>query len=161
MPSAEQPRNTAARRGPLSLPGPRVTAASAARLAVAGTIAAALAFAGSAAAATAATRTSGPLSATLTVSTHTPKINVPMSIKVTATLKGKPAHATLIYQYLYGGAVVSTRYPCNNKACTFTGHYSDKLTFPATSLGEPLTLQVVVKASGHTVKLDSSITSHR
>jgi hypothetical protein len=44
---------------------------------------------------------------------------VPMSIKVTATLKGKPAHATLIYQYLYGGAVVSTRYPCNYKACSF------------------------------------------
>jgi hypothetical protein len=132
-----------------------------ARLAAAGTITAVLAFAGTAIAASGVTRTSGPLSGTLTASTHTPKVNVPMSITVTATLKGKPAHATLIYQYLYGGAVVSTRYPCNNKACSFTGHYSDKLTFPATSLGEPLTLQVVVKALGHTVKLDSAITSHK
>jgi hypothetical protein len=131
------------------------TTASGAGLAVAATTAAVLALAGTAAAASVVTRSSGPLSATLTASTHTPKI------KVTATLNGKPARATLIYQYLYGGAVVSTRYPCNNKACTFTGHYSDKLTFPATSLGEPLTLQVVVKASGHTVKLDSSITSHK
>jgi hypothetical protein len=106
------------------------------------------------------TRTSGPLSATLTASPHTPKINVPMSIKVTATLDGRPAQATLIYQYLYGGAVVSTRYPCNNRACRFTGHCSDNLTFPATSLGMPPTLQVVVKAAGHTVKLDSAITAH-
>jgi len=105
------------------------------------------------------TRASGPLSATLTVSTHTPKIGVAMSITVIATLHGKPAHASLIYQYLYGGVVVSTRYPCSGKACTFTGRYGDELTFPESSLGQPLTLQVVVKASGHTVKLDASITS--
>jgi hypothetical protein len=162
MPAVDPQHHTAARFARLYRARTKAaTTASGAGLAVAATIAAVLALAAPAAAASVVTRSSGPLSATLTASTHTPKINVPMSIKVTATLNGKPARATLIYQYLYGGAVVSTRYPCNNKACTFTGHYSDNLTFPATSLGEPLTLQVVVKASGHTVKLDSSITSHR
>jgi hypothetical protein len=68
---------------------------------------------------------------------------------------------SLIYQVLDGGAVVSTRSPCNNRACRFTGHCSDKLTFPAASLGMPPTLQVVVKAAGHTVKLESAITAHR
>jgi hypothetical protein len=84
-----------------------------------------------------------------------------MTIKVAATLKGKPVHATVFYRYLYGGTVVSTRYPCNNKACSFTGHYSDRLIFPAASLGQPLTLRVVIKAGGRTVNLDSSITSHK
>lgn len=103
---------------------------------------------------------SGPLSASLTAGTHTPKIGTKWPLKVTATLHGKPAHASVIYEYLYGGAVVSTRYPCNNKACGFTGHYSDKLVFPAASLGEPLTLRIVIKASGHTVDLDWAVTSH-
>lgn len=159
MPSSAQQHDTPPRLAPSR--HQKTAAIGAARLAAVGTITALLALAGPAAAASVVKRSSGPLSATLTASTHTPKINVPMSIKVTATLSGKPARATLIYQYLYGGQVVSTRYPCNNKACSFTGHYSDKLTFPATSLGQPLTLQVVVKASGHTVKLDSSITSHK
>jgi len=106
-------------------------------------------------------RSAGPLFATLTASTHAPKIGVAMTIKVTATLNGKPAHAALTYQYLFGDVVVSTRYPCNGKACSFTGRYSDRLTFPATSLGTPLTLQVVVKAAGHTVKLGWSVTSNK
>jgi hypothetical protein len=35
-----------------------------------------------------------------------------MPIAVTARLPHRPAHATLIYHYLYAGTVVSTRYPC-------------------------------------------------
>ena len=105
---------------------------------------------------------SGPLAATLTPSTHTPKINTLMPISVTATLNGKPAHATAAYQFLYGGAVVApTQYPYNNKHFSFTGHFSDKLNFPASSLGFTLTLRVVIKAAGHTVNLPCSITSHK
>jgi hypothetical protein len=105
---------------------------------------------------------SGPLTATLTPSTHTPKINTLMPISVTATLNGKPAHATAAYQFLYGGAVVApTQYPYNNKHFSFTGHFSDKLNFPASSLGFTLTLRVVIKAAGHTVNLPCSITSHK
>jgi hypothetical protein len=105
---------------------------------------------------------SGPLAARLVPSTHTPKINALVPITVTATLKGKPAHATAAYQFVYGGAVVApTQYPYNNKHFSFTGHFSDKLNFPASSLGFTLTLRVVIKAAGHTVNLNCSITSHK
>jgi hypothetical protein len=104
---------------------------------------------------------SGPLRATLAPSTHTPKVNTKWPITVTATLKGKPAHATAVYKFLFGGLPVGgTQYPYNNKHFSFTGHYSDKLVFPPDSAGEPLTLRIVVKASGHTVNLDWAITSH-
>jgi len=105
-------------------------------------------------------QSSGPLTATLLPGSHTPKINVKYPITVTATLSGKPAHATAFYEFLFGGSVVSTQYVKNNKHFSFTGHYSDTLLFPADSAGEPLTLRVVIKAAGHTVNLNWSITSH-
>jgi hypothetical protein len=104
---------------------------------------------------------SGPLTATLKPSTHTPKINVNWPITVTATLKGKPAHATAEYEFLFAGQVVGTQYPYNNKHFSFTGHYHDDLVFPAPSVGQPLTLRVVIKASGRTVNLNWAVTSHR
>jgi hypothetical protein len=134
------------------------------RLTIGGLIAGAVATAATSTAATAATvikGSSGPLVATLTPSTHTPKINTLVPIAVTATLSGKPAHATAAYEFVFGGAVVSTQYPRNNKHFSFTGHFSDKLNFPASSLGFTLTLRVVIKAAGHTVNLPCSITSHR
>ena len=134
------------------------------RLTIGGLAAGAVAIGATSIAAAAAVikGSSGPLAATLTPSTHTPKINTLMPISVTATLKGKPAHATAAYQFLYGGAVVApTQYPYNNKHFSFTGHFSDKLNFPASSLGFTLTLRVVIKAAGHTVNLPCSITSHK
>jgi hypothetical protein len=132
-----------------------------ARTAVIGGLAiGALVPAGAAMAAVIVKKSSGPLSATLTPSTHTPKVNAKWPITVTATLSGKPAHATAIYDFLLGEAVVGTEYPRYNKHFSFTGHFSDTLVFPPDSAGEPLTLQVVVKASGHTVNLDWAITSH-
>ena len=104
---------------------------------------------------------SGPLVATLTPSTHTPKINTLMPITVTATLNGKPARASAVYEFLFAGAVVNTQYPYSNKHFSFTGHYSDNLVFPLASVGQPLTLRVVIKASGHTVNLNWPITSHK
>jgi hypothetical protein len=105
-------------------------------------------------------QSSGPLSATLLPGTHTPKVNVKYPITVTATLSGKPAHATAIYEFLFGGAVVSTQYVKSNKHFSFTGHFSDKLLFPPDSAGEPLTLRVVIRAAGHTVDLNWTIKSH-
>ncbi len=103
---------------------------------------------------------SGPLAATLKPSTHTPKVNAKWPITVTATLGGKPAHATAEYEFLFGPVVVSTQYPRNNKHYSFTGKFSDTLVFPAASVGQPLTLRVVIKAQGHTVNLNWSIKSH-
>jgi len=119
------------------------------------------ATAGSAASTPLVKGSSGPLAATLQPSTHTPKVNVKWPITVTATLSGKPAHATAAYDFLLGGMQVAPpQYPYNNKHFSFTGHYSDKLVFPPDSAGEPLTLSVVITAAGHTVKLNWSIKSH-
>jgi hypothetical protein len=104
---------------------------------------------------------SGPLAATLQPSTHTPTVNKKWPIVVTATLKGKPAHASAVYEYLFNGIVVATRYPNSNKHFTFTGHFSDNLVFTPPSAGEPLTLRVVIKASGHTVNLDWAVTPQK
>jgi hypothetical protein len=101
---------------------------------------------------------SGPLVATMVPSTHHPKINANWPLEVSATLKGKPAHASAQYEFLLGYTVVSTQYVRGNKHFMFLGQFSDKLVFPPDSKGEPLTLQVVVADAGHTVKLDWAIT---
>jgi hypothetical protein len=100
---------------------------------------------------------SGPLKASMVPSTHTPQVNANWPLSVTATLSGKPAHASAAYEFLFGGAVVSTQYPRSNKHFTFAGHFSDLLVFPPPSKGEPLTLRVVIADEGHTVNLDWSI----
>jgi hypothetical protein len=133
------------------------------RLLISGLMAGALAFTSVSAAGAASIikASNGPLTATLKPSTHTPKINTPMTLTVTATLKGKPAHATAVYEFVFGGSVVSTQYPYNNKHYSFTGHFRDTLSFPASSLGFTLTLRVVIKAAGHTANLNCPITSHK
>lgn len=101
----------------------------------------------------------GKLEASMIPGTHHPKINVNWPLKVTATLGGKPAHATAVYEFLFAGTVVSTQYPRNNKHFSFTGHFSDNLVFPGASEGESLTLRVVIGAGGRKVNLDWAITS--
>ena len=104
-------------------------------------------------------RASGPLAVTMKPPpTHQPKVNTNVWITVTATLNGKPAHATAKYQFLFAGAVISTQYPRYDKHFTFTGRFTDNLVFPAQSVGEPLTLRVVIAAGGRTVNLDWAIT---
>ena len=106
---------------------------------------------------------SGPFAVTLVPpTTHTPKVNTNVWITVVATLNGKPASkATAYYQFLFGGVVVSTQYVDKNKHFTFTGHFKDNLVFPASAVGEPLTLRIIVKAGGRTVHFDWAITAHK
>jgi hypothetical protein len=105
---------------------------------------------------------SGALKATMKPpATHQPKVNTNVWITVTATLNGKPAHATAKYEFLFGGAVVSTQYPRFNPHFSFTGHFTDNLVFPASAVGEPLTLRVVIKADSRTVYFDWSIMAHK
>jgi hypothetical protein len=108
------------------------------------------------------TASSGSLKATMKPPpTHRPKINTNVWITVTATLSGKPAHATAKYQFLFAGAVVGTQYPLFNPHFSFTGHFTDNLVFPPSAVGEPLTLRVLIGAGGRTVHFDWSITAHK
>jgi hypothetical protein len=101
---------------------------------------------------------SGPLSATIVPGPHNPKINTHWPLLVTATLNGKPAHATARYLYMLGYMVVATRNPFGKSPYRFTGHYKDTFVWPPDSLGQSLTLRVVVTAGGHTVNLDWAVT---
>jgi hypothetical protein len=102
--------------------------------------------------------TAGSLEASIVPSAHDPKVNAKWPLKVTATLRGKPARASAVYQFLFAGQVVSTQYPLYKKHFMFTGSFSDTLVFPPDSEGEPLTLQVVIGSGSTTVALDWSIT---
>jgi len=73
---------------------------------------------------------SGTLEASMIPSTHHTKVNANWPLKVTATLAGKPAHATAVYEFLFAGSIVSTQYPRFKKHFSFTGHFSDDLVFP-------------------------------
>jgi len=95
------------------------------------------------------TARSGPLTATLTAGTHSPKVGRAWPIHLTATSGGAPAHASVSYEYLFGGAVVARR-----AHYTFTGHFSDVFEWPAESVGYPLTFRAVVAAGANTVDLD-------
>ena len=95
------------------------------------------------------TASSGTLTATMLAGTHTPKVNVLWPIHVTALQSGQPAKATIVYEYLYGGAVVAHR-----SHYTFTGHFKDTLKWPASAVGYPLTFRAVITSAGATVNLD-------
>jgi len=46
-------------------------------------------------------KSSGPLTATLAPPASKPAINRNIPIKITATLNGRPAHATAVYEFLF------------------------------------------------------------
>lgn len=84
---------------------------------------------------------------------HHPKAGKAWRIRVTAKRKGshRPVHAAAFYEFLYGGTVVSKQYPAPHgghakKPYHFFGRFSDSLTFPRRSVGQPLTFRVVVRA---------------
>ncbi len=97
----------------------------------------------------AVTASSGALTATLIAGGHSPKVNVLWPIHVTALENGQPATATIVYEYLYGGAVVAHR-----SHYTFTGHFKDTLRWPSAAVGYPLTFRAVITSGGAMVNLD-------
>ena len=85
--------------------------------------------------------------------THHPKVGKDWKITVTAKRKGtgKPVHGAAFYEFVFGGAVVSTQYPAPHGGPAkapyhFIGSFTDTLTFPKRSVGQPLTFRVVVRA---------------
>lgn len=114
------------------------------------------------AAATTVRAASGPFVVTMVAGTHSPKANAPWPIRLTATLSGRPAHCGINYQFLFQGQQVSSqipRYPNHKPHTSFTGHFSDTLSFPANSVGYPLTLQVHVWSGSRVVNLHYALTA--
>jgi hypothetical protein len=92
---------------------------------------------------------SGALTATLRAAGHHPRANTHWPISFTVDLAGRPARASVSYEYLLGTAVVAHR-----SHYTFTGRFSDVFTWPPAAVGYPLTFRAVIVSEGVTVDLD-------
>jgi hypothetical protein len=120
-----------------------------------------------------------PCVAKLKAPGHHPKAGRQWPITVTCTTSsGKPVRATALYEFVYQGQVVATRYPsphanphsrcsrngtCRHSAYPFKGRmYDPTFTWPRRAVGFPLTLRVVVQVPGKgTVNLDYAVRVHR
>lgn len=95
---------------------------------------------------------SAALVATLHAPGHRPKVgNWP--ITVTLSWQGKPASGHVSYAFLLGGQVVS-RQQVGGHSPNFLGTFHDVITWPASSVGYPLTFRVVVTSPHGTKSLD-------
>ncbi len=73
---------------------------------------------------------------------HDPHVgNWPVAI--TLTRGGRPIPGHVSYEFLYGGQVVSTQ-KVGDESPNFVGHFHDTLTWPANSVGFPITLRVLI-----------------
>jgi hypothetical protein len=129
-------------------------------------VAAALVIAAVASAST-TTYKDGPLTATFTAGSHRPNCKQKWPITVTASLNGKPAHASAFYQFMYSGQVVAKRYPFadtprnrRNRIWDFFGRFTDNTfgPFGALAVGQPLTVRAVVHAGRYTAYPSYSVT---
>jgi hypothetical protein len=95
--------------------------------------------------------------ATLHAPTHTPRVNTPWPITIRATdVQGHPIRARLTMRFLFAGVPVGK--VDNGRVYSFVGTWREKkgqeIQFPAASRGQRLTFQALVKARGHTIKLN-------
>lgn len=120
-----------------------------------------------------------PCVATLKAPTHHPKAGRTWPITVTCrTRSGKPVRATAIYQFVFQGQVVATRYPsptanprsacsqagtCRHSPWPFRGRmYDPTFEWPKRAVGIPLTLRVVVTVPRHgSVRLNYAVRVRR
>jgi hypothetical protein len=98
------------------------------------------------------TGSSGAVTATLHAGTHHPRVQRPWPIRFTVTTDGRPARASVNYEYLLGSQVVAHR-----SHYAFIGHFADVFRWPAAAVGYPLTFRAVIVADGATVDLDYAV----
>lgn len=99
---------------------------------------------------------SGGVTASMRAGTHEPKANQPWPIHFVASSGGRPARATVDYDFLFGGQVVAHR-----SHYRFTGRFADVIVWPPTAVGYPLTFRAVVVAAGRTLNLDYPVRVRR
>ena len=95
------------------------------------------------------TGASGAVTATMRASTHQPKVNAPWPLHFTVARDGKPAAASVDYEFLFAGQVVAHR-----SHYTFRGHFADVANWPAPAVGYPLTFRAVITSQGTRINLD-------
>jgi len=89
------------------------------------------------------------VTATLHAGSHHPKVEQPWPLHFTVTRDGRPAAASVSYEYLFAGQVVAHR-----SHYTFIGHFADLFKWPASAVGYPLTFRAVVVSGAMTFDLE-------
>jgi hypothetical protein len=107
-----------------------------------------------------ATVTTGPVRASLTAADHSPIAGKlwPYAVKVTDA-RGQPLPGTVDTEFVFAGQVVGRESPPTHPLVN--GMLHDMVTFPPQSVGEPLSLQVVVHTSLGAVTLDWPVSTRR
>jgi hypothetical protein len=98
------------------------------------------------------TGSSGGVTVTLQAGTHHPRVEVPWPIRFTVSSGGRPARASVRYEYLFGGQVVAHR-----SHYAFAGRFSDVFKWPSSAVGYPLTFRAVIASEGKTIDLDYAV----
>ena len=97
--------------------------------------------------------TTGPVRGTLHGTGHTPIAGRPWAYSVRVTdASGKPLSGTVAIEFAFNGSVVGRDTPPTHALTN--GHWADKLTFPNTAIGYPLSFQAVVHTSAGSITLD-------
>jgi hypothetical protein len=91
----------------------------------------------------------GGVKAKMHGSTHEPRVGARWPFQFTVTRDGRPARATVTYEYVFGGQVVARR-----EHYSFTGHFSDEIEWPSSAVGYPLEFRAAIAAEGVTINLD-------
>ena len=92
------------------------------------------------------------------IANHTPTVNKKWPVRLTINKGKTKLSGTVKYEFLFDGSVVS-----HQPGHKFThGSYTDTMIFPAQSLGEPLTLRILVTVPKYgTEHLDWKITTQK
>lgn len=104
--------------------------------------------------------TTGGIHATLTADSHAPVVNKLFYYTVLAMdASGRPLAGTVDTEFAFSGVVVGHEVPPTHRLKN--GLLRDGVTFPSSSLGQPLELQTVVHTSKGSVTLDWPVMSTR
>ncbi len=92
------------------------------------------------------------------IANHTPTVNVKWPVRLTVTNGKKKLSGSVKYQFLFDGSVVSKQL-----GHSFThGIYNDTMLWPSNSLGQPLTLRILVTVPKYgTEHIDWKIATHK
>jgi len=97
--------------------------------------------------------TAGPVRGTLHGTGHSPIAGRPWAYSVHVTdAAGKPLSGTVAIEFAFNGSVVGRDTPPTHSVTN--GRWADKLTFPPTAIGYPLSFQAVVHTSAGSITLN-------
>ncbi len=91
----------------------------------------------------------GGVLATMHGGTHQPRVGARWPFQIIVTHHGRPAKATVTYEYVFGGQVVARR-----AQHSFTGRFSDEIEWPSSAVGYPLEFRAAIVCEGVTINLD-------